>query len=53
MESVNLLVTIDKNYLQPLCVMLKSYEQTHAGVKTNVYVAHSLQRQKQAVVKRL
>lgn len=40
-EPINLLVTIDKNYLQPLCVMLKSYEQTHAGVKTNVYVAHS------------
>jgi len=41
MEVINLLVTIDKNYLQPLCVMLKSYEQTHTGVKTNVYVAHS------------
>lgn len=40
-ETVNLLVTIDKNYLMPLCVMLRSYEQTHAGIPTNVYVAHS------------
>ncbi len=41
METVNLLVTIDKNYLEPLCVMLRSYEQTHSGIPTNVFVAHS------------
>ncbi len=40
-ESLNLLVTIDKNYLHPLCVMLRSYRQTHTDVRTDVYVAHS------------
>lgn len=40
-EPLNLLVTIDKNYLTPLCVMLRSYKQTHNGVRTNVFVAHS------------
>ncbi len=40
-ESLNLLVTIDKNYLQPLTVMLRSYRQTHTNVRTDVYVAHS------------
>lgn len=40
-EPINLLVTIDKNYLKPLCVTLRSYEQNHVGIPTNVYVAHS------------
>ncbi len=40
-EPLNLLVTIDKNYLNPLCVMLRSYEQTHKGIRTNVFVVHS------------
>lgn len=40
-EPVNLLVTIDKNYLSPLKEMLTSYALTHKGIKTTVYVVHS------------
>lgn len=41
MEPLNLLVTIDKNYLEPLRIMLRSYSQTHEGIFTNVFIAHS------------
>ena len=44
-ESVNLLVTLDKNYLKPLKVMLKSYGALHRDIKTNLYVAHSFLRE--------
>ncbi|MBQ9736720.1 MAG: VTT domain-containing protein [Clostridia bacterium] len=39
---INLLVTVDKNYLSPLCTMLRSYIDTNEGVPTELYVAHSL-----------
>lgn len=40
-RSINILVTIDRNYLFPLATMLGSYVQTHKDVKTDVFVAHS------------
>lgn len=40
-ESLNLLVTLDQNYLEPLKVMLQSYGALHRDVKTELYVAHS------------
>lgn len=39
--QINLLVTIDRNYLFPLAMMLGSYAQTHRDIKTDVFVAHS------------
>lgn len=41
MNSINLLVTIDKNYLPPLNTMLESYSRVHNGIHTDVYVVHS------------
>ncbi len=41
-EVVNLLVTIDRKYVEPLAVMIKSYHETNAGVPTDLYVAHSV-----------
>lgn len=38
---MNLLVTIDRKYLPPLITMLRSYMQTHKGIKTHVFVAHA------------
>ena len=40
-NHINLLVTIDRNYIGPLSVMLKSYIETNSGVTTNLYIAHS------------
>lgn len=40
-EHINLLVTIDKNYLFPLTKMLQSYSDTHNEIITDVYIAHS------------
>lgn len=40
-NHINLLVTIDKNYIGPLSVMLKSYIETNSGVTTDLYIAHS------------
>lgn len=40
-NNINLLVTIDKNYLQPLNTMLKSYAEHHKDVHTDVFVVHS------------
>lgn len=40
-EHVNLLVTIDRKYIEPLVVMLQSYHSAHRHVKTDVYIAHS------------
>ena len=40
-NEINLLVTIDRNYLEPLIIMLRSYAETNPEVKTNLYVAHS------------
>ena len=38
---INLLATIDRNYLSPLKVMLDSYIKTNKGRKTELYIAHS------------
>lgn len=40
-NHINLLVTIDKNYIGPLSVMLKSYVETNHGLTTDLYIAHS------------
>lgn len=40
-DSLCLLVTLDKNYLEPLKVMLKSYGKLHGGVQTDLYVVHT------------
>ena len=40
-ESFSLLVTLDKNYLEPLKVMLNAYGVLHRDIKTDLYVAHS------------
>lgn len=40
-RTVNLLVTVDKKYIKPLCVMLASYGETHKGIPTCLYIAHS------------
>ncbi len=38
---INLLATIDKNYITPLSVMLRSYAEANADVETDLYVVHS------------
>ena len=38
---MNLLVTLDRRYLPPLAVMLKSYGAQHPEVCTDLYVAHA------------
>ncbi len=40
-NGINLLVTIDKKYVEPLCVMLTSYGECHKGIPTDLYIAHS------------
>ena len=40
-EPVNLLVTIDNRYVEPLLVMLDSYAAQHEGVDTRLFIAHS------------
>jgi len=40
-EPINLLVTIDRNYLLPLVTMLSSYAEKHKDIRTDVFVAHS------------
>lgn len=40
-ETINLLVTIDRNYLFPLATMLGSYAEMHKDIRTDVFVAHS------------
>lgn len=40
-NHINLLVTIDRNYIGPLSVMLKSYIETNHGITTDLYIAHS------------
>lgn len=39
--NINLLVTLDQNYIKPLTVMLKSYVAVHTDVITELYIAHS------------
>ena len=38
-ESINFLVTIDRNYLMPWVTMLLSYKEVHQDVRTDVYIA--------------
>lgn len=40
-KSMNLLVTLDQNYINPLIVMLKSYGAVHTDVVTDLYITHS------------
>ncbi len=40
-DCINLLVTIDRKYIDPLVTMLRSYAETNPNVKTNLYIAHS------------
>lgn len=40
-KHINLLVTLDQNYLSPLTVMLQSYSAVHPDVITDLYIAHS------------
>lgn len=40
-EHINLLVTIDRKYTEPLITMLASYGEVHKDVSTDVYIAHS------------
>ncbi len=40
-EPVNLLVTIDRKYIDPLLVMLTSYKAVHENIDTRLYLAHS------------
>ena len=40
-SHINLLVTLDCNYLSPLATMLESYLKVHGGIATDLYVAHS------------
>lgn len=38
---INLLLTLDKNYINPLCAMLSSLTKSNGGESFAVYVAHS------------
>lgn len=38
---MNILVTLDSNYIEQLAVMLTSLIKSNSGIKFNVYVAHS------------
>lgn len=40
-EPINILVTIDKNYIPPLSVMLNSYGDVHKDTETHLYIAYS------------
>lgn len=39
-KHINLLITIDCKYILPLETMLHSYDNTHKGIQTDVYIAH-------------
>lgn len=38
---MNILVTLDANYLEPLCHLLRSLQKTHPNRELHVYVAHA------------
>ncbi len=38
---MNILVSLDSNYIHPLCVMLKSFAATNADSRLDLYVAYS------------
>ncbi|NMP37626.1 MAG: glycosyltransferase family 8 protein [Clostridiales bacterium] len=40
-NAINILVTLDSNYVAPLRVMLSSAEHSNPGTRFNVFVAHS------------
>ena len=40
MEDINILVTIDKNYIDPLLVMMNSYARFHESYHTNLFIIH-------------
>ena len=40
-SRINMLVTIDNNYVEPLAVMLKSYIESNGNTDTDLYIAHS------------
>lgn len=40
-SHVNLLVTIDRRYVEPLLIMLDSYGAQHRGMATRLFIAHS------------
>ena len=44
MESVKILVTLDKNYLLPLQVMLTSLYYNNPGEKIEIYLMHKIYR---------
>lgn len=41
---INLLVTIDRNYVGPMSVMLQSYIEANCDIDTDLYVAHTALR---------
>ena len=38
---MNILVTIDNRYVEPLAMMLRSYIETNNDSETDLYIAHS------------
>lgn len=40
-NHINLLVTIDRNYIGPLSVMLQSFIESNYDITTDLYIAHS------------
>ena len=40
-RKINLLVTIDNRYVEPLKVMLTSYITSNANIETDLYIAHT------------
>ena len=40
-KHINLLVTVDSKYVEPLTVMLRSYIEHNADTETALYIAHS------------
>lgn len=40
-KPLNMLVTIDKNYIEPLIVMMNAYGSLHPHTATRLFVAHS------------
>lgn len=40
-KNLNLLVTLDQNYIKPLMVMLRLYSVLHTDVVIDLYIAHS------------
>ena len=41
MKKVNLLITIDRNYILPSIIMIDSYKKSHPQIYTEVFIAHS------------